>query len=219
MEEVGGGVMNMWWSMNYKNMHILTISTETDYIGSPDQGNYHNDFINPEAGPFGNQMEFVRNDLKKASANPNISWIIVNGHRPYYSSAHTEFHLDWPPQTPFFLREAFEELFYENNVDLYISGHIHAYERQYAIYKEQVMNKDYLNPLSTIYFVAGMAGNIEGHETYKQKKDYTAVYNDEQYGVSQVSVANDTHLLWEFIGADDHSVIDSVWIKKGHWTK
>eukprot|EP01083_Nonionella_stella_P211426 764492_1 len=47
--ETGGGVMNMWWSMNYKNIHILTVSTETDYPGSPDQGGYHNDFINPEA--------------------------------------------------------------------------------------------------------------------------------------------------------------------------
>lgn len=62
--EPGGGVMNMWWSMDYRNVHILTISTETDYPGSPDQGDYHNDFLNPEAGPFGDQMEFVRNDLK-----------------------------------------------------------------------------------------------------------------------------------------------------------
>ena len=36
--EVGGGASNMWWSMDYKNVHILTISTETDYPGSPDQG-------------------------------------------------------------------------------------------------------------------------------------------------------------------------------------
>ena len=164
-------------------------------------------------------MEFVRNDLEKAYNDPDVSWIIVNGHRPYYSSFHNLFHKDWPPQTPFFLREAFEELFYEFNVDLYISGHIHAYERQYAVYKEKVTSKDYLNPLSTIYFVAGMAGNVEGHEKLESKKDYTAVYNDDQYGVSQVSVLNDTHLLWEFIGADDHSIIDSVMIKKGHWAK
>ena len=215
--ETGGGNFNMWWSMDYKNIHILSISSETDYPGSPDQGGYHNDFINPEAGPFGDQMQFVRDDLKKAHENPDISWIIVNGHRPYYTSAHDDTHLDWPPQTPFVLREAFEPLFYKYNVDLYISGHIHGYERLYPIYKEQVTTKDYSNPLSTIYFVAGMAGNIEGHSATAPTKNYTAVYNHRDYGVSQLSVMNDTHLLWEFIGAQNKTVLDSIWIKKGHW--
>ena len=113
--------MNMWWSMDYRNVHILTISTETDYPGSPDQGGYHNDFINPEAGPFGDQLKFVEQDLKRAHEDPNISWIIVNGHRPYYTSAHTVEHEDWPPQTPFVLREAFEPLFHRYNVDLYVT--------------------------------------------------------------------------------------------------
>lgn len=215
--EEGGGVMNMWWSMNYKNIHILTISTETDYPGSPDQGHYHNDFVNPEAGPFGDQMEFVRRDLKAAHENPNISWIIVNGHRPYYTSAHNWRHPDWPPQTPFLMRESFEHLFYEYNVDLYVSGHIHGYERLWPMHKEKVTTKDYLNPLSTVYFVAGMAGNKEGHEVDVPLKNYTAVWNNKDYGVSTMTIMNDTHLLWQFIGATQGKVLDEVWIKKGHW--
>eukprot|EP00486_Rosalina_sp_Unknown_P003519 CAMPEP_0201571880 /NCGR_PEP_ID=MMETSP0190_2-20130828/14856_1 /ASSEMBLY_ACC=CAM_ASM_000263 /TAXON_ID=37353 /ORGANISM="Rosalina sp." /LENGTH=478 /DNA_ID=CAMNT_0047997017 /DNA_START=74 /DNA_END=1510 /DNA_ORIENTATION=+ len=215
--EMGGGNFNMWWSMDYKNIHILSISTETDYPGSPDQGGYHNDFINPEAGPFGDQMKFVENDLKQAFENKDIKWIIVNGHRPYYTSAHDDDHLDWPPQTPFVLREAFEPLFYKYNVDLYISGHIHGYERLYSIYKEDIITKDYMNPGATIYFVAGGAGNIEGHSSTVPKKNYTAVYNNRQYGVSQVSILNDTYLLWEYYAAENNSVIDSVTIKKGNW--
>ncbi len=217
--EIGGGNFNMWWSMNYKNIHILSISTETDYPGSPDQGGYHNDFINPEAGPFGDQMQFVEDDLKQAYDNKDISWIIVVGHRPYYTSAHDDDHLDWPPQTPFVLREAFENLFYKYNVDLYISGHIHGYERLYSIYKEQIVTKDYMNPGATIYFVAGMAGNIEGHSSTVPTKNYTAVYDNRHYGVSQVSILNDTYLLWEFIAAENSSVLDSVMIKKGNWAR
>ncbi len=162
-------------------------------------------------------MEFVRNDLKAAHENPNISWIIVNGHRPYYSSAHNLLHPDWPPQTDFFMRESFEHLFHRYNVDLYVSGHIHAYERMWPMLKEKVTTKDYLNPLSTIYMVAGMAGNKEGHNTELPPKNYSAFWNAKDYGVTTMTVMNDTHLLWEFIGAENGTVLDKVWIKKGSW--
>lgn len=77
----------------------------------------------------------------------------------------------------------------------------------------------YLNPLSTVYIVAGMAGNKEGHESdCRFLKNYTAIWNNEQYGVSTLSVMNDTHLFWEFISAEDGKVLDEIWIKKGVWT-
>ena len=98
-----------------------------------------------------------------------------------------------------------------------MSGHIHGYERMFPIYKEQATSKDYKSPQSTVYMVAGMAGNIEGHSATVTPKNYSAVYNNRDYGVCRMRIENQTHLLWEFIEAENASVVDSVWIHKGRW--
>ena len=43
-------------------------------------------------------------------------------------------------------------------VDLYIGAHEHSYERGYAIYRGQVVSKDYVNAGAPAYVVAGAAG-------------------------------------------------------------
>lgn len=209
---------NMFYSYNYQNIHFISISTETDYPGAPDQEYKHTDIINPEGGPFGNQTMWLQTDLENARNNEDIDWIIVVGHRPLYTSARDEEHLDWPPQTPYFLQKAFDNVFYQYNVDLYISGHIHSYERLYPIYDHKVTTFDYLNPKSTIYLVQGAAGSIEGHgSSIPNLKNYTAVYDNKHWGVAKLTIFNQTTILWEFIDADSKNVCDSVWINKGFW--
>ena len=62
--------------------------------------------------------------------------------RPLYSSE-TE---DFPVQARKNWRDAVEDLIYENNVDFYMSGHVHAYERLYPIYNAEVDPNLYNNP-------------------------------------------------------------------------
>jgi hypothetical protein len=50
------------------------------------------------------------------------------------------------------------DLLNKYGVDLYIGAHEHSYERNYAIYRGQVMSKDYVNPGAPAYVVAGAAG-------------------------------------------------------------
>ncbi len=50
------------------------------------------------------------------------------------------------------------DLLNKYGVDLYIGAHEHSYERNYAIYRGQVMSKDYDNPGAPAYVVAGAAG-------------------------------------------------------------
>lgn len=211
--ENGGGVDNMWYSFDYKNVHFLMISSETDYYGAPYDGTYNHDVIQPEAGPFGNQYEFIKNDLEKARSNPNITWIIAMGHRPFYSSCHDLENPDWPPLTSNHLRRAFEKYFYDNHVDLYLAGHIHAYERTYPVHDGQVVSKNYTRPHATTYLTNGAAGNIEGHETAGWKlHDYTAFYNDADWGISMINIYNETHLEYAFVNSADNDVIDSIWV-------
>jgi len=218
--EVGGGPQNMWHSFTFNGIHFLQISTETDYEGSPDKYDKHTDKINPEAGGFGNQMSFIENDLLNAYNDPNIHWIIVSGHRAPYSSVWTTDHPDWPPQTEYYWKKAFENLLYKYNVDIYFGAHIHSYERLYPIYNGNITSYNYINPLSTVYINNGAAGSIEGHDTSINKNDYkkyTVLYDNHHFGVGQLIVVNITHAKWNFISANNNTIIDSIWIQKGHW--
>jgi len=207
--EMGGGVDNMWYSFNYKNAHFIMISTETDYIGAPFVGKYHRDILQTEAGPFGNQYEFIKQDLENARNNPNITWIIAMGHRPFYSSCRNF----WPPLTRDFLRDAFEKYFHDYHVDLYLNGHIHAYERLYPVYDGQVVSTNYDQPHATTYITNGAAGNIEGHQQSHWKlQNFTAYYNDMDWGVSLINIYNDTHLEFEFVSSANNEVVDKIWL-------
>jgi len=78
-----GGTENMWYSFNYGQAHFVSISTETDFPGSPEgQGSLAND------GPFGDQLGWLEADLARADSPAERAvrpWVFVSGHRPIYS--------------------------------------------------------------------------------------------------------------------------------------
>lgn len=110
-----GAVNNMWFSFDYGLVHFISIDTEVDYPGSPEgPGTLLN------SGPFGDQLGWLEADLKKAVANrATVPWILVAGHRPYYSSNY-EYQGMWPPS-----QQWFEPLFVKYDVDIVYWGHIH----------------------------------------------------------------------------------------------
>lgn len=146
-----GSNTNMWFSWNYDNIHFVSISTETDYPRCP----------NPE-DTFGDQLAWLEADLANASTNPNIDWIIVHGHQPIYSSVSGKSFLGVPVGDSRHVQQAFEDLFYQYHVDIYVDGHVHGYERSYPVYKSEVQGDNSLNSINnataTIYIVNGSAG-------------------------------------------------------------
>jgi acid phosphatase len=194
----------MWYSFNYGLVHFVQLSTETDFDGAPEGPSTY-----LGGGPFGNQTDWLLNDLKAANAPDQRAqrpWIIVSGHRPFYSSA--------SGRACDACIKAFEPLFLEYGVDVYLSGHVHWYERLYAIVDGKVTNKDYtaLSPGDgPVHLVNGAAGNVEGHSTGSQG-DLSAFLDDSHYGYSILRVDNASTLNWQFFNADDRSLIDQVTI-------
>ena len=47
-------------------------------------------------------------------------------------------------------------------MDVYFSGHVHAYERQYPVYKGVPTQTNYVDPQATVHIISGAAGNVEG---------------------------------------------------------
>lgn len=232
------GVSNFWYSFDYGIAHFISMDAETDYPKSPQEAFIEIDSSGHPAkgktgvmnsGPFGNikdndynrndayeQYNWLKNDLESVNRT-KTPWVFVNSHRPMYSS-----------QTADYLdnnREAFESLFLEHGVDVFVAGHIHWYERMYPmgssgeVYKDSYKdNHTYIanEGKSMVHIVNGMAGNIESHSELGSDpvQDYTLVLDKENYGFSKLTVHNSTAVYWEFIKGDDGTVGDYLWLFK-----
>ena len=205
-----GAVNNMWYSFDYGLVHFVSVDTEVAYPGSPEgPGTYMN------AGPFGDQLAWLEADLQKAAANrAQVPWIIVAGHRPYYSSSVID-------TLPAAARSLFEPVFLKYGVDVVYFGHVHWYERMYAINNGSVTQQNYTDPAAPVYLVSGSAGNFEGlDKSYGITKPYTAFLDDTHYGFGLLRVLNATHLNWTFYESATLQVLDSVEIvQEKRWAK
>ncbi|RFN43397.1 acid phosphatase [Fusarium flagelliforme] len=137
------------------------------------------------------------------------------GHRPMYSSKCGDYHEH--------LRKAFENLFLEYKVDLYIAGHVHWYERLKPIRNCKVDNVAHVdnstykvNPgVSMVHLINGAAGNIESHATTdKPKPNITELIDKTSFGFSKLTVHNETTISWKFIKGEDGSVGDELTVLK-----
>lgn len=152
-----GGVLNMWYSFNYANAHFITIDTETGYPGAAEETRY----VLP-CGGFGDQLTWLEADLKAANENrANRPWVFVQGHHPLYqgSKVNEDF------------QTAVEDMFYKYGVDIYFSGHVHSYERDYPTYRGEVDVNGYDNPRATSYLMIGGSGNDEMRNAEKDENN------------------------------------------------
>jgi hypothetical protein len=104
-------------------------------------------------------------------------WIVVAGHRPWYSSG----------SVCAACRTAFETVFIEYNVDLVLSGHFHVYERNAPIKNGTADPKELNNPSSPWYITNGAAGHYDGLDSFtlpfQSYHRYGLSTNDSIYGV------------------------------------
>ena len=120
------------------------------------------------------------------------------------------------------IRSHLEPLLLEHSVDLVLAGHYHSYMRTTRIVNDTVPAPG--SNISGIYhFTIGSAGGILDSVGMISPKDWQLHFDEESYGYGRITVANRTHMLWEFIRASDSNVSavipapyvgDSTWIVK-----
>jgi hypothetical protein len=236
-----GGVGNMWYSFDYGLAHFVSIDAETDFAYSPEWPFIRDTAGAPglpaeaktfptDSGPFGviddnqykdnsayQQIQWLAKDLA-AVDRKKTPWVIVMGHRPMYSSQVSSYQAD--------VRDAFQGLFLQYDVDAYLSGHIHWYERLFpltangTIDSASITNKkgtEYTtNPgVSITHLINGMAGNIESHSELgtSPQLNITAVLDQVNYGFNKVTFTQTT-AKFTFVKGKDGSVGDEVTLKK-----
>lgn len=154
---------------------ILAYSPEYPFIaetdGKTDLPKKKDTYIT-DSGPFGyikgdytenesyEQWQWLKKDLAKVDRN-KTPWIIAMAHRPMYSSQNSSYQI--------YVGNAFQKLMIDHGVDMYLSGHIHWYERLYPLTIDGTIdqasvvshNTYHTNPgKSMTHIINGMAGNI-----------------------------------------------------------
>ncbi len=171
------GLKEQYYSFNYKNVHFLALSTETDYDDDSEQ------------------YEFAIRDLEKYSKDPFIDWIIVSYHRYIYGSGSLEEETDF--------RETYHPLFDKYKVDLALQGHLHVYERTYPITfnnedDDEPLVQDYnpniyKNQKGTVFVTVGTGG---AHEmSLSSLKDFSAEGVDGKFGILNIVLESDQKTL------------------------
>ncbi|MDW0252538.1 MAG: metallophosphoesterase [Nitrososphaeraceae archaeon] len=168
-----------YYSFDTNNVHVLIMSTEE------------------ESEPNSDQYNFAVNDLRNAANNPDIKWIVVNMHNPFYSSQNECKASGCEGDKDF--RESFHPLFDKYGVDLVLEGHVHNYQRSFPLAFNQqksgepivtsASKTDYNNPSGAIFAIVGTGGvNLHG---LSDKAPFMAFQQDSKFGVLYIHFSDD----------------------------
>lgn len=207
------GLGNFWYSFDHGMVHYVQIDTETDLghgLIAPDEpGGSEGE----DAGPFSNIKNAQTNWLAKDLASVDRSktpWVLVAGHRPWYISAQND-----SSDVCLECQSVFEPLFIQYGVDLVLSGHVHAYERNAPLANYAVDPAGLNNPKAPWYITNGAAGHYDGLDSLLEPLPYYSVFaQDTAYGWSRITFHNCTHMTHEFVASANGTVLDSATLFK-----
>eukprot|EP01114_Cavostelium_apophysatum_P015650 TRINITY_DN430_c0_g2_i1.p1 TRINITY_DN430_c0_g2~~TRINITY_DN430_c0_g2_i1.p1 ORF type:complete len:421 (+),score=59.35 TRINITY_DN430_c0_g2_i1:27-1289(+) len=192
-----------WYTFDYENIRFISINTEDSTLLSPTL--------------VSEQREWMRAELEKYQKDPNRpSWLIVYAHRPIYCSSTWE----WC-QTNIkrkHLSDAIESLLQDYNVDLFIAGHTHSYERSHPVYDGKIKGT-LASPQATVHLTIGTPGDREGLDkhAWKQPRPAWSAFRRKDLGWGLMTVHNQTHIQWQFKDSKSTKTVDEFWLKKGKW--
>ncbi len=170
------------------------------------------------------QYSFVVNDLRTASENSDIKWIIVVFHKPFYASKNSgndpthEGYVDF--------RTIYHPIFDERGVDLVITGHTHDYQRTFPIKYggtsksdpviQSTNTNDYSNPQGIIEVVAG-TGGVNFYKL-EDKSPFISYQQDRRFGYLKIDITKSGSsqiLRGNFYGNGLSDPMDTFTITKG----
>ncbi|KAK0609673.1 Metallo-dependent phosphatase-like protein [Bombardia bombarda] len=195
-----------WYSFEYGMAHVVMVNTETDFPDAPDQPGGSAGLNSGPFGTPGQQLAFLAADL--ASVDRTVTpWVIVAGHRPWYSTG---------TSTCAPCQKAFEPLFYQYGVDLAIFGHVHNSQR-FVPTNNSIADPNGMNdPKAPLYIVAGGAGNIEGLSSVGTNKTTNRFAYADDFSYASVTLQDETHLKVDFFKSKDGTLLDSSVLYKKH---
>ena len=195
------GLSKQFYSYDFKNVHVLTMATEDDLKTGSEQYN------------------FVLDDLRNSASNPDIKWIIVDMHYPFYTSPNACSAAGCQGSEE--LSQTYHPLFDKYGVDLVLQGHVHNYQRSFPLGFNQaspsnptIMSTskgEYKNPGVPIFATVGTGGGKLKHDLEGQA-GFMAYQQDTKFGVLDIQFS-DNSLNAKFV-SNDGATMDQFSIDK-----
>jgi hypothetical protein len=164
-----------YWGKEVGPVHILALCSYAGYSESS------------------SQYAWLANHLSTSVDRQRTPWLVAMMHVPFYSSNAVH----WMEGE--LMRQSMEKLFFDAGVDIVFAGHVHAYERTYPVYDNQ------LNPCGPIYVTLGDGGNYEGPATSWRMESDTetnapiwSAFREGSFGVAGLELQNDTHATYSW---------------------
>jgi len=196
---------NMYYSWNVGLVHFAAINF--DFALESEEAEVEGyTIINQTLYSY--MINWLQNDLEEANNNRQLRpWIIVYSHRPIYCSK-----MDEPDCLVNYQRfSEVDDLLHQYSVDLYMSGHVHAYERMLPIYNDTVYpycngsdSTDFnyiINPQATVHIIQGKAGHHKDKEEEGPDEPYDpswrSAFVSDLWSYAALHIINETTLLWE----------------------
>jgi hypothetical protein len=201
------GLKSQYYSFDYQNVHFIALATESEYL----------DMSTDKAKE---QLAFVKSDLEKASANPNIKWIIPFFHRMMYYEDEDSSRIEPHDEN---LRKIYHPLFEQYGIKLVLQAHTHAYERTYPLKANPenmdnpiVTNQDlnnYHNRDGLVIATVGTGGAAPSG--FSGDSEYTPIQYENLFGFLNVDVSSDGRkLVGTFYDNDGGEIKDQFTITK-----
>ncbi|KAI9482514.1 Metallo-dependent phosphatase-like protein [Zychaea mexicana] len=178
---------SLMYSFNYKSLHLVSFSTEVYFDGTDEM--------------IQTSINWLEEDLAEANKHrKQRPWIILITHHPVYCSAPNSEDCasnaarirDGPVNSV--TQEhwgGLEPVLLKHDVDLYLTGHVHNYERTLPVAKGNIAgNGSFHNAASYVEVINGNAGPPEAtviFNTTGPYADWSAVRYD-SYGYSTVKI-------------------------------
>lgn len=138
-----------------------------------------------ESTPDSAQFAWLERDLATVDRS-KTPWLVMAEHIPWYTT-NGEHQMSEGSR----MRSSMEDLIYAAKVDIVFAGHVHAYERTYPVYQEQVICD------GPVYITIGDGGNHEGPACpwIPQVPEWSA-FREFSFGHGVFSILSPIHATW-----------------------
>jgi hypothetical protein len=188
------GLTKQYYSFDYQNVHFIALATESEYL----------DMSKDKAKE---QLAFVRNDLEKASLDPNIKWIIPFFHRMMYYEENESCSI--VGEHDHNLEDIYHPLFEKYGVHLVLQAHSHTYERTYPLKTNPQNSEDPIvtskDPNNNYHNIDGLViatvgtGGVSSCQYVHTDPKLTPIQYENLFGFHNVDVSsNGTTLVGTF---------------------
>ena len=191
-----------YYSFDYGQVHFIVMASESSFQeGSP-------------------QYKFINEDLKKASEDKDVNWVIVTTYGPFYTSPSTH-------KAEKDLRDIYHPIFEKYNVDLVLQAHNHNYQRTYPIsynyagdssepiVTNQSTARSNNSTDGTVFALVGTAG--ESFYPLNGQAPYMASQFEGKFGFLNIDISNGnphTKLTGTFYDNKGDAILDEFTIEK-----